>query len=614
MTRKITALFDFVIGFIEEFDFGQLTAAISDFFIGAFDEASEWLDSKDWVQIGQTIYRKLDEAIKGIKWTELAESFSRFLGSLAGAAAGFAIGITVEFARGTWEDIKAEWNRRVAELGIIKATLSVALDLAEGPLTVRNWIDEHLVKPFSRGLLGAFNIDPNSALGSLVTTLTTIAIRVETLMSPILAPFQTLASLIEAIKSGIDWIKNTLGEGNGTALADTVRSSISSRQTNSSRSSQSTASSRRQSATTSASRAAYSASKGIKIPVTAQYVGAKDEIPAVQKRVATSSIFEQSEDKMSTASKTIHNAVASFTSKIDAIRDNNFLNKNATFSTKTDAIKDNNFTGKNATFSTKTDAIKDNKFTGKNATFSTKTDAIKDNNFTGKNATFTTKTDSIRDKSMSGFAAGLTSWYRNWSSGYNSMNLSATLTGWQRSSSWYAQGWDKISMTAYITDAVTSDYAKSKIKAAASTRAEGGVFSGGRWTPIQSFARGGSPYGGQIFRARENGNPELVGTLRGSTAVMNNDQIVASVSAGVARAISSIQFHLTGLGSVANSSGYEQGGPEEMMYRAFYRALADSDFAFEDDINIDVDGDNLFRGVVRRNKINTIMTGINALA
>lgn len=92
--------------------------------------------------------------------------------------------------------------------------------------------------------------------------------------------------------------------------------------------------------------------------------------------------------------------------------------------------------------------------------------------------------------------------------------------------------------------------------------AHGGVFKGGRWHPIQSFAEGGYPYGGQIFRARENGNPELVGTLNGSTAVMNNDQIVASVSSGVARAISGIKF-------------YAKGGNQSAMVDAYLPRLAD---------------------------------------
>ena len=70
-------------------------------------------------------------------------------------------------------------------------------------------------------------------------------------------------------------------------------------------------------------------------------------------------------------------------------------------------------------------------------------------------------------------------------------------------------------------------------------KAEGGVFSHGSWKPITAYAGGGSPGGGQLFVAREAG-PELVGTLGGSTAVMNNKQIVSSVAAGVASAVQDV--------------------------------------------------------------------------
>lgn len=66
-------------------------------------------------------------------------------------------------------------------------------------------------------------------------------------------------------------------------------------------------------------------------------------------------------------------------------------------------------------------------------------------------------------------------------------------------------------------------------------RATGGLYKNGKWSPIQQYAAGGSPNAGQVFVAREAG-PELVGRLGGHTAVMNNDQIVASVASGVARA------------------------------------------------------------------------------
>ena len=55
---------------------------------------------------------------------------------------------------------------------------------------------------------------------------------------------------------------------------------------------------------------------------------------------------------------------------------------------------------------------------------------------------------------------------------------------------------------------------------------------------IKGYEAGGFPDYGQLFLAREAG-PELVGTLGGHTAVMNNDQIVASVSDGVYRAVRS---------------------------------------------------------------------------
>lgn len=141
-----------------------------------------------------------------------------------------------------------------------------------------------------------------------------------------------------------------------------------------------------------------------------------------------------------------------------------------------------------------------------------------------------------------------------------------------------------------------------------SKKAGGGVFSGGKWNPIERFASGGLARGSQLFWARESG-PELVGTLGGHTAVMNNDQIVASVSAGVARAISSIQFHLAGFAS-ASPVETDGGVGDEAMYRAFRRALDETDFGGD----IELDGDVLYRKMVRRNRANTRMTGVNAMA
>ena len=53
---------------------------------------------------------------------------------------------------------------------------------------------------------------------------------------------------------------------------------------------------------------------------------------------------------------------------------------------------------------------------------------------------------------------------------------------------------------------------------------------------VPTYAEGGYPASGQAFIARENGIPEMVGTIGRRTAVANNEQIVESVASGVAEA------------------------------------------------------------------------------
>ena len=67
--------------------------------------------------------------------------------------------------------------------------------------------------------------------------------------------------------------------------------------------------------------------------------------------------------------------------------------------------------------------------------------------------------------------------------------------------------------------------------------ADGGIYVNHRWKQIQGYAGGGQPKSAEMFLARENGAPELVGKMGSHTAVANNDQIVASVADGVYRAV-----------------------------------------------------------------------------
>lgn len=68
-------------------------------------------------------------------------------------------------------------------------------------------------------------------------------------------------------------------------------------------------------------------------------------------------------------------------------------------------------------------------------------------------------------------------------------------------------------------------------------KALGGKKIGFNINHIATFETGGTPKLGQLFYARENGKPELVGRQGNRTKVINNDQIIESTSKGVADAV-----------------------------------------------------------------------------
>lgn len=86
---------------------------------------------------------------------------------------------------------------------------------------------------------------------------------------------------------------------------------------------------------------------------------------------------------------------------------------------------------------------------------------------------------------------------------------------------------------------------------------------------VSWYKNGGFPNVGELFYARENGAPELVGSIGNRTAVANNDQIVSAVSIGVEKAVS------RALGNSRNGGNGEQPVIEvtikadsETLYRA----------------------------------------------
>jgi hypothetical protein len=110
-----------------------------------------------------------------------------------------------------------------------------------------------------------------------------------------------------------------------------------------------------------------------------------------------------------------------------------------------------------------------------------------------------------------------------------------------------------------------------------------------------------------LFVARENG-AEMVGRIGGHTAVMNNDQIVASVSAGVARAMSRLRLNLAP--QVANRSHAQQMQTQEVDLREVTQLLTRLLTAVNSlDLDVTLDGESIKNNTVRRINNHTRTTG-----
>lgn len=171
-----------------------------------------------------------------------------------------------------------------------------------------------------------------------------------------------------------------------------------------------------------------------------------------------------------------------------------------------------------------------------------------------------------------------------------------------------------INASANITSCTDGMYARpvvnvqGRITSTISAVKSGGIFNGGTWSKIPQYAKGTARAHGSLFLAGEAG-PEVVGHVGGRTEVLNRSQMAATMYAAVKSAMSSVNFNVYG-GGVSAPMPSDSAESEEMLYRAFSRALADSDLGGD----IELDGSVLYSKMVNRNRLNTRLTGVNAMA
>ena len=160
LVRKVTALFDLVIGFITGLDWGLIGRSISDFLLGVLNEVRDWISSIDWVKLGHDLTTNLLDLISNIQWGKIIVTFIQLLTDVVTAAVEFLVGVCSGI--GSWLD---EHVFQPFKTWFATTPLGQALEDAGGSWitlmyrgiktglgNIGNWFDEHLVQPVKEAI------------------------------------------------------------------------------------------------------------------------------------------------------------------------------------------------------------------------------------------------------------------------------------------------------------------------------------------------------------------------------------------------------------------------------------------------------------------------------
>lgn len=144
LVRKVTALFDLLIGYFGNLDWKLVTKSISDYLIGSFEEAQEWTAGIDWSEMAKGLWQNLKDAISGIDFAGIASSFFSLLGTALGAAASFVFTLMYEIGKDIWN-------------GGLEGILSAIKGIG-------SWIKNNIFDPFINGFKDVFGIHSPSTV------------------------------------------------------------------------------------------------------------------------------------------------------------------------------------------------------------------------------------------------------------------------------------------------------------------------------------------------------------------------------------------------------------------------------------------------------------------
>lgn len=567
IAEKMTIIPDLLIGAINRLDFGLVGKSIGDTIKGFFNNLSDWLQEVDWAVTAANLLDGIVDFIEGLDISGIVSSILTMLGSIVGAVASALTGVLTEIvdtltSPDTWtlvwawmQDLPAKFKQ--AGINAVNALVN---PIIEG---INNLIEKYPNLAAKLGIDGPieFQLIPNISDEELTKHYDAAKAKIEAQSKKSPVPVSAIAGLMQATRSFTKTSSGVTYTDNGYPIISSIANFYQAKKD-----------------FTKASGFTLDDKGNLSCNTIADFVNAKRNFEKASGMTLTSGGYP------------VISSIADF---INATRN---LKKASGMTISDGGLP---IISSIASFEEAKRAFQ----TGTGMDLSAKGFPVVASiaNFINAKKAFTTGSGgaSVSDgnpvfNSIANFVYATPNFTKNVDKDKNPyINVNANAVAFKNSLGYKPE----VDVNARVTGMTNVNM----------TQAQGGVYSGGRWHNIAQFASGGLAKGSQLFWAREQG-PELVGTLGGHTAVMNNDQIVSSVSAGVARAIASIKFHLTGLGSpsAVDTSG---GMSEDVLYRAFRRALDETDFGGD----IELDGYTLYSAMVKRNKMERTRTGVNPM-
>lgn len=159
LASGITGAFDFVVGFVVNFDWGALGRSIRNGIVGFFDRITEWISEVNWSEVGYSVYQNIKAFIVELDYGSIASSFWQFLGAAFGATINFFFTMAYQAIL----DIGDYFYEKTQECGG-NAIAGFLKGIKDAIVGIYSWVIENVFTPFIEGVKKAFGIHSPSTV------------------------------------------------------------------------------------------------------------------------------------------------------------------------------------------------------------------------------------------------------------------------------------------------------------------------------------------------------------------------------------------------------------------------------------------------------------------